>query len=74
MKILIAEDEFVSRTKLEKILSSYGECHVTVDGSEALLAFKAALETNEPYDLICLDILMPKMDGHEALQEIRKME
>ena len=32
------------------------------------------MEASEPYDLICLDIMMPEMDGQEALKEIRQME
>jgi len=74
MKFLIVEDEFVSRSKLLKILSNYGECNVAIDGHEALRAFQEALADNDPYDLICLDIMMPKLDGHETLQEIRRME
>jgi two-component system chemotaxis response regulator CheY len=74
MKILIVEDEFVSRAKLQKILSTFGDCHVAVNGQEGLLAVKQALDDGEPYDLICLDILMPQLDGHAALEKIRSME
>ena len=74
MKSLIVEDEFVSRAKLQKILSSLGECHVAVNGVEGLEAFHLALNENEPYDLICMDILMPALDGHEALKMIRESE
>ena len=41
MRTLIVEDEFVSRAKLQKILSSYGECHVAINGLEGLNAFLA---------------------------------
>lgn len=74
MKTLIVEDEFVSRAKLQKILSTFGECHVAVNGNEGIEAFRAAMAAEEPYDLICMDILMPELDGHEALQEIRRIE
>ena len=55
-------------------MEKYGECDVTVDGKEAVEAYKMAIECGEPYDLICLDIMMPEMDGHQALRAIRKIE
>lgn len=74
MKILIAEDDFVSRTIMQEILSPYGSCHLTVDGREAIAAFTAALDKGDRYDLVCLDIMMPVLDGQEVLKEIRKIE
>lgn len=74
MKILLAEDDFVTRKFMVNFLSKYGECDVTVDGMEAVDAFMMALEDGEPYDLVCLDIMMPVMDGYQALVGIRNLE
>jgi two-component system chemotaxis response regulator CheY len=74
MKTLIVEDDFISRLLLQEILKSYGPCHIAVNGREAVEAANVALEAKEPYDLICLDIMMPEMDGQEALQRIRQLE
>lgn len=74
MRILIAEDDVTSRKFLAKFLSQYGECDVTVDGLEALDAYLLALKENQPYDLICLDIMMPKVDGVKVLKAIRDLE
>jgi two-component system, chemotaxis family, chemotaxis protein CheY len=74
MKILIAEDDFASRMFLYKFLTSYGECDLTVDGIEAVEAFLMAHDAGTPYDLICLDIMMPKVDGIKALKAIRDIE
>lgn len=74
MKILIAEDDFASRMFLYKFLASYGECDLTVDGIEAVEAFLMAHDAGNPYDLICLDIMMPKVDGIKALKAIRDIE
>ena len=74
MKILLAEDDFASRKFMTRFLSKYGECDVTVDGMEAVEAFKMALESNEGYELICLDIMMPLLDGYQALSLIREIE
>jgi two-component system chemotaxis response regulator CheY len=74
MKALIVEDEFISRKVLQTLLSNYGETDIAADGSEALEAIRIAEAENTPYDLICLDIQMPKMDGHAVLNEIRTKE
>ena len=74
MRILLAEDDFVTRKFMTNFLSKYGECDVTVDGMEAVDAFMMALEDDEPYDLVCLDIMMPNMDGYQALMGIRNLE
>ena len=74
MKTLIAEDNFPSRVLLQSLLSRYGECHVAVNGKEAIEAFLLALDQGSPYDLICMDILMPEMDGKEAVRQVRAAE
>ncbi|HIJ77989.1 MAG TPA: response regulator [Deltaproteobacteria bacterium] len=74
MKILIVEDEFVSRTLLQEIFSPYGVCHAASNGLECLAAFQKGLDENKRYDLICLDIMMPEMDGQQALKKIREIE
>ena len=74
MKYLIVEDDFAARRLLQRYLSNYGDCDIAVDGNEAVEAFRQAVDEKEPYDLICLDIMMPNMDGHEALKVIRQIE
>lgn len=74
MRILIAEDDFTSRKFLFKMLSGYGECDLVVDGLEALDAFLLATKENAPYELMCLDIMMPKVDGVKVLKYIRELE
>jgi two-component system chemotaxis response regulator CheY len=74
MRVLIVEDDFTSRKLLQKILSPYGEADIAVNGQEAVEAFEDALKENNPYDLVCMDIMMPEMDGQEALKKIREIE
>lgn len=74
MRILIAEDDYVSRKFLNKFLSKFGECDVTVDGMEAIEVFMMGLEEKLYYDLVCLDIMMPEVDGIKALKTMRKLE
>jgi len=74
MKILIAEDDLASRRFLSKFLAQYGEVDQVVDGLEALDAYLMAIKEKAAYDLICLDIMMPKVDGVKVLKAIRDFE
>ena len=74
MRSLIVEDDFTSRNILQTFLSVYGECHIATNGLEAVDAFKLAWEESQPYDLICMDIMMPELNGQDALRMIRGIE
>ena len=74
MRFLIVEDDFTSRKFLQAILSPYGDVDIAVNGREAVEAVEASLKAQTTYDLICLDIMMPEMDGQEALKRIRALE
>lgn len=74
MLTLIVEDEFSSRLILQRLLSAYGEVHIAVNGWEAVAAYKNSFEQGFHYDLICLDIGLPEMNGHQVLHEIRAIE
>jgi two-component system chemotaxis response regulator CheY len=74
MKCLIAEDDATSRVLLLGVLSRLGECDIAVDGKEAVEAVNKARLNRRSYDLVCMDLHMPVMDGQEAIREIRKQE
>lgn len=74
MRFLIVDDDFDSRRLVQKILHPYGYVDIATDGEEGIEAFQRALKEGEPYNLITLDIMMPNMNGQEALREIREME
>lgn len=74
MKILVVDDDFASRRILGKIAFLYGEYEVATDGQEGVETFKTSFDSREPFDLIFLDIMMPKMDGLQVLQKIRQYE
>ena len=74
VKTLIIEDEYISRVLLLEILSPLGECHVAVTGPEAVALIERAFDSDERYDLVCLDIMIPGLDGQQVLKTIRRME
>ncbi len=74
MKILIVDDDYTGRLLLQKILCAYGECHMAVDGREAVDAYQLAINQGASYDLICLDMLLPILDGQQVLAAIRDIE
>ncbi|MEI6260221.1 MAG: response regulator [Deltaproteobacteria bacterium] len=74
MKILIAEDDFICRTIIRRLLEPYADCDEAINGMEALTAFTIGVVEGDPYDLILLDVMMPEMDGHEVLEEVRRIE
>lgn len=74
LKILIVDDDLISRKYLHGILRKYGSCDIAVNGKEAVEYFKLGIAIKEPYDIVFLDIMMPEMDGDETLKLIRKLE
>jgi two-component system chemotaxis response regulator CheY len=74
MRSLVAEDDATNRKLLKAFLSRYGECDIAVDGNEAVNAVLLAIQSRREYDLVCMDLRMPRMDGQEAIREIRRHE
>lgn len=74
MKILVVDDELVSRKKMLKIVSNFGACDEVEDGKGAIESVKKALESWNLYQLITLDISLPDIRGTEVLSLIRKLE
>ncbi len=74
IKTLIIEDNPVCRQRLEMLLSDYCQCTNAPNGKVGIEMYEQSLKDNNPYKLVTLDIQMPEMDGHEALQSIRQIE
>lgn len=74
MRILVVDDDAISKFVLLEYLASVGECDGASDGREALGLFKKALAGKRPYQLVCLDVMMPDMDGQAALSGMRQAE
>lgn len=74
MRILVVDDEMVSRIKMETLMQTFGSCTSAESGKQALVRYKKAMAEGKAYELVMLDIDMPDMQGTEVLQQIRKLE
>ncbi len=74
MRILIVEDEKISRQKMRLIMNTFGECDEVQRGDEALAAFRKAWEMRAPYDVITLDIMLEDVNGMDILLQMRELE
>jgi two-component system chemotaxis response regulator CheY len=74
MKTLIVDDDLFNCKLLQSILENYGECSIAMSGGSAVQLFEEALKKQVPFDLVCLDIMMPEKDGYETLRDMRVLE
>lgn len=74
LKMLIVEDEFLSRNLLATLIADYGTHDIASDGEEAVRSAVGAYESGSPYDLVFLDIMLPLKDGQDVLRELRAYE
>jgi len=74
LRALVIDDRDTNRLLLLKFLSPWMEGDAAADGEDGVEAFEKALHEGKPYKLICLDVMMPGMDGHETLARIRQIE
>lgn len=71
-KILIIEDEAAIRRVLSKILSEESDTYQVEEAEDGQMGFEKI--KNNDYDLILCDIKMPKMDGVEVLEAVKKIK
>lgn len=75
-KVLIVDDSDLQADIMASILEDVGITDITkaINGLDALEHFKEALQSGDAYSLVFLDIVMPEMDGQEALKQMRALE
>jgi two-component system chemotaxis response regulator CheY len=68
------DDSVSARGLVASYLKEIGNCDQAENGRRAVELFKRALDEHKPYDLVVMDLVMPEMDGIEAMRAIRAME
>lgn len=74
MRALIAEDDETCAMVLASMLKAYGTTVIVADGEAVIREFTSELLKQQPYDLVCLDIMMPGVDGQACLRCLRAIE
>jgi CheY-like chemotaxis protein len=74
MNFLVIEDEMIALIKMKALLSAYGKGTGVTNGYQALEQCAAAIKKGAPFDLITIDIGLPKVSGLQVLQAINKLE
>ncbi|HBC56733.1 MAG TPA: hypothetical protein DCZ03_06160 [Gammaproteobacteria bacterium] len=73
-KILLVVEDLGIAHYLESVMRQFGHVEIYTDSPDALEAFEQALADAEPYDLVAVDLFMPKLDGAACVQKMRKIE
>ena len=74
MKILVVDDNPVNQKLLTEMLGQFGCCDTAMDGVTAVEMFQKSIKEKSVYTLVCLDIMIPGLDGQQVLQKIRELE
>lgn len=72
VRLLIVDDNYMIRDLYAKMLADEFRCDTARDGVEACAKFASAVEANDAYDLIMLDVVMPNMNGIDCAARIRE--
>jgi two-component system chemotaxis response regulator CheY len=72
MRILLVDTSFTSRRVTEKILQRFGECVCVPAGEVAITMIEEEQAAGRAFDVVCVDLFMPRMDGIATVRAIRE--
>lgn len=71
---LVVDDDDMGRMMLQDFLTEFAPCDAASNGREGLSCFEMALAGGNPYGLLCIDLIMPEMNGLALIRKIREIE
>ena len=74
MRFLVCEDDYITSQVMLELMLAFGRCDLAEDGRKAVDLFDTAMNEQDPYTIIFLDIMMPELDGQGVLFKIREIE
>ncbi len=74
MRCLVVDDDETCRKFVIRVMERLGDCDIALTGKEAIEMVTRSFANGDLYDVIFLDIMMPVMDGKQALSAIRTLE
>ena len=74
VRALVVDDVAANCRVMKALLARYGTADTVMHARDAVSAFQVAWKEARPYNLICLDIMLPDIDGVKLLEVLRKME
>jgi two-component system chemotaxis response regulator CheY len=74
LRALIVDDSTISRRITGRFVSKVFSSDEAENGLVAVSKYQEAVESGSPYDVVFMDVVMPEMDGKEAVHKIREFE
>ncbi len=74
LKILLIQDILITPTNAKSILSKFGQVTEINDGIDSINNFAESIYKNIDYDVVFVDLILPRMSGIDVVKKMRQFE